>query len=109
MACAGPEAAVGTAWVPRKPRVEYAGAVYHVMCRGNRQESVFRDSHDNEVFLDTLGESCVRCGWRVHAFCLMGNHYHLLLETPEPNLVTGMQWLQGTYAKRFKGLILFES
>jgi putative transposase len=87
--------------MPRKPRVEYAGAVYHVMCRGNRQELVFRDGHDNETFLDTLGEAATRCGWRVHAFCLMGNHYHLLLETPEPNLVAGMQWLQGTYTKRF--------
>ena len=87
--------------MPRKPRVEYAGAVYHVMCRGNRQQPVFRDARDNEIFLDTLGEACVRCGWRVHAFCLMGNHYHLLVETPEPNLVTGMQWLQGTYTKRF--------
>ena len=72
-----------------------------MMCRGNRQASVFRDGRDNEIFLDTLGEACVRCGWRVHAFVLMGNHYHLLLETPEPNLVTGMQWLQGTYTKRF--------
>jgi REP element-mobilizing transposase RayT len=87
--------------MPRKPRVEYAGATYHVMCRGNRQQTVFRDARDNEVFLDTLGEACVRCGWRVHAFVLMGNHYHLLLETPEPNLVAGMQWLQGTYTKRF--------
>ncbi len=62
---------------------------------------VFRDGRDNEMFLDALGEACVRCGWRVHAFCLMGNHYHLLVETPEPNLVAGMQWLQGTYTKRF--------
>ena len=85
----------------RKPRIEFAGATYHVMCRGNRQEPVFRDARDNEIFLDTLGEACVRCGWRVHAFVLMGNHYHLLLETPEPNLVAGMQWLQGTYTKRF--------
>jgi len=87
--------------MPRKPRVEYEGAIYHVMCRGNRCESVFRDKRDNEVFLDTLGEACVRCGWRVHAFVLMGNHYHLLIETPESNLVAGMQWLQGTYTKRF--------
>ncbi len=85
----------------RKPRIEFAGATYHVMCRGNRQAPVFRDARDNEIFLDTLGEACVRCGWRVHAFVLMGNHYHLLLETPEPNLVAGMQWLQGTYTKRF--------
>jgi len=85
----------------RKPRIEFAGATYHVMCRGNRQAPVFRDARDNELFLDTLGEACVRCGWRVHAFVLMRNHYHLLLETPEPNLVAGMQWLQGTYTKRF--------
>lgn len=71
------------------------------MCRGNRQEPVFRDGRDNELFLDTLGAAGVRCGWRVHAFCLMGNHYHLLIETPEANLVAGMQWLQGTYTKRF--------
>ena len=77
-----------------------------MMCRGNRQEPVFRGDHDNEIFLDTLGEASVRCGWRVHAFCLMGNHYHLLLETPEPNLVSGMQWLQGTYTKREKGSVL---
>jgi len=87
--------------MPRKPRIEFAGATYHVMCRGNRQEPVFRDARDNEMFLDTLEEACVRCGWRVHAFVLMGNHYHLLIETPEPNLVAGMQWLQGTYTKRF--------
>ena len=87
--------------MPRKPRIEYAGAVYHVMCRGDRQEAVFRDDRDCVVFLETLGEACERCGWRIHAYVLMGNHYHLLLETPEANLVAGMQWLQGTYTKRF--------
>ena len=56
---------------------------------------------DNEMFLDTLEEACTRTGWRVHAFVLMGNHYHLLLETPEANLVDGMRWLQGTYTQRF--------
>ncbi len=71
------------------------------MCRGNRQEPVFRDNRDNEMFLDTLEEACGRCGWRAHAFVLMGNHYHLLLETPHANLVDGMRWLQGTYTKRF--------
>ena len=68
--------------MPRKPRIEYAGAVYHVMCRGDRQEAVFRDDRDCVVFLETLGEACERCGWRIHAYVLMGNHYHLLLETP---------------------------
>ena len=51
-------------------------------------------------FIDTLDEVCVKTGWRVHAFVLMGNHYHLLLETPEANLVAGMKWLQGTYTQR---------
>ncbi|MCF7849131.1 MAG: transposase [Kiritimatiellales bacterium] len=87
--------------MPRKARIEFEGAVYHVMCRGNRSQCVFRDEHDNKQFLETLRETCGRCGWRVHAFVLMGNHYHLLLETPEANLVAGMQWLQGTYTKRY--------
>jgi len=87
--------------MPRKPRIEYAGAVYHVMCRGNRREAIFRNGRDSEMFLDTLGESIGRCGWRVHAYVLMGNHYHMLIETPEPNLVAGMRWLQGTYTQRF--------
>jgi REP element-mobilizing transposase RayT len=85
----------------RKPRIEYAGAVYHVMSRGNRQEAIFRDNRDREIFLDTLEEACAKTGWVVHAFVLMGNHYHLLLETPEANLVAGMKWLQGTYTQRF--------
>ena len=85
----------------RKPRAEFAGATYHVMCRGNHQEVVFKDTKDHERFLDTLGEVSYRCGWLVHAFVLMGNHSHLLLETPEPNLVDGMQWLQSTYTQRF--------
>jgi len=87
--------------MPRKPRIEYAGAIYHVMCRGNRREAIFRNGRDSEMFLDTLGEAVGRCGWQVHAYVLMGNHYHMLLETPEANLVAGMQWLQGTYTQRF--------
>jgi len=71
------------------------------MSRGNHQEAIYRDDRDREVFLDTLDEACGRTGWRVHAFVLMGNHYHLLLETPEPNLVAGMKWLQGAYTQRF--------
>lgn len=85
----------------RKPRIEYAGAVYHVMSRGDRQNDIYRDDRDRECFLDTLSEACRRQGWIVHAFVLMDNHYHLLLETPEPNLVVGMKWLQGTYTQRF--------
>lgn len=59
----------------RKPRVEFAGATYHVMCRGNRQEAIFTDDKDCERFLDTLGEVDARTGWLVHACVLMGNHY----------------------------------
>lgn len=85
----------------RQARLEYAGAVYHVMNRGNHQQAVFWSDEDCELFLKTLGDACERTGWRVHAYVLMGNHYHLLIETPEANLVAGMRWLQGTYTKRF--------
>jgi REP element-mobilizing transposase RayT len=87
--------------MPRKPRIEFEGAIYHVMSRGNRGDAIFLNEKDCEVFLDTLDEACSRTGWQVHAFVLMGNHYHLLLETPEANLVAGMKWLQGTYTQRF--------
>ena len=85
----------------RPLRVQFPGAVYHVMCRGNRQEPIFKDPTDYTLFLKTLGETCLRCGWRVHAYVLMINHYHLLLETPEANLVDGMRWFQGVYTQRF--------
>jgi len=87
--------------MPRKPRVEYAGAVYHVMGRGDRSEAIFRDDGDRELFLKTLEQACDRAGWRVHSYVLMGNHYHMLLETPEANLSAGMQWLQSTYTIRY--------
>lgn len=85
----------------RKARIEFEGAVYHVLDRGDRREAIFRDETDHERFLTTLGEACARTGWRVHAFVLMRNHYHLLLETPQPNLVAGMRWFQTTYTVRF--------
>lgn len=87
--------------MPRKPRVEFEGAVYHVVSRGNRQGAIYLDDKDCAVFLDTLDEACRRTGWRIHAYVLMGNHYHLLMETPHANLVAGMKWLQGTYTQRF--------
>jgi REP element-mobilizing transposase RayT len=71
------------------------------MSRGDRGEAIFRCAPDREMFLAAVEEACERTGWRVHAYVLMDNHYHLLLETPEPNLVVGMQWLQSTYTKRF--------
>jgi len=86
--------------MPRKARIEYEGAIYHVMDRGDRLEAIYRDERDREIFLKTLGEVCERCGWKVHAYALMGNHYHLLLETPEANLSRGMRLLQGIYTIR---------
>jgi REP element-mobilizing transposase RayT len=85
----------------RSVRIEYPGAFYHVMARGNRRERIFRDDDDRRFFCETLGEACEQTGWKVHAWVLMTNHYHFMLETPEPNLVAGMQWLQNTYTRRY--------
>lgn len=82
-------------------RVEYPGAFYHVMARGNRRERIFREDGDRRFFCQTLAEACERTGWKVHAWVLMSNHYHLMFETPEANLVAGMKWLQNTYTRRF--------
>jgi REP element-mobilizing transposase RayT len=76
----------------RKLRIQYAGAIYHVINRGDRREPIFEDDPDRERFLETLAEACLKTGWQVHAYCLMGNHFHLVLETPQANLVAGMQW-----------------
>ena len=84
----------------RKLRIQYAGAVYHVMNRGDRREAIFDDDLDRERFLETLAEACAKTAWQVHAYCLMSNHFHLVLETPQPNLVAGMKWLLGTYTSR---------
>jgi REP element-mobilizing transposase RayT len=85
----------------RKLRLQYAGAVYHVMNRGDRREPIFKDDRDCESFLEALGQCCARTGWQVHALCLMPNDFHLVVETPEPNLVEGMKWLLGVYTGRF--------
>lgn len=87
--------------MPRPLRIEYAGALYHVMSRGDRREAICRDDQDRECFLQTLGEVCGKTGWQAHAWCLMGNHFHLVLETPQANLVVGMKWLLGTFTGRF--------
>ena len=86
----------------RAVRIEYGGAFYHVMARGNRRERIFRGEADRLLFYQTLGEACERTGWRVHAWVLMSNHYHLMVETPEANLVAGMRWLQNTFTRRHK-------
>ena len=87
--------------MPRSIRIEYPGAFYHVMARGNRREAIFHDEADRRLFLRTLGEACAMTGWRVHAWVLLNNHYHLLVETPEANLTKGMQWLQNAFTRRF--------
>ena len=85
----------------RSIRIEYEGAYYHVMARGNHRSAIFLDDDDHLYFLATLEEACEKTGWRVHAWVLMKSHYHLLIETPEANLVEGMKWLQNTYTRRF--------
>lgn len=85
--------------MPRALRHEYPGAVYHVMARGDGGKAIFEGDDDRKAFLFRLGQVCGSHGWRVHAWVLMGNHFHLLLETPEPNLVTGMKWLLGTFSQ----------
>ena len=87
--------------MPRKLRMEYRGAIYHVMNRGDRREDIFRDDPDRQRFLGALGEACQKTRWEAHAYCLMGNHFHLVAETPDANLVAGMKWLLGVYTKRF--------
>ena len=71
------------------------------MNRGDRREPIFRDDRDHALFLKTFGEACVKTDWQVHAWCLMKNHFHLVVETPNANLVAGMKWFLGTYTARF--------
>src|ERR1035438_10099662 len=85
----------------RKVRIQYPGAIYHVMNRGDRREAIFEDDEDRERLLQTLTQACEKTGWQVHAYCLMRNHFHLVIETPQPNLVVGMKWLLGTYTSRY--------
>jgi REP element-mobilizing transposase RayT len=87
--------------VPRKLRVEYPGAIYHVINRGDRREPIFKDNVDHRRFLETLAEACGKTDWQVLAYCLMPNHFHLVVETPQANLVAGMKWFMGTYTSRF--------
>ena len=86
--------------MPRKMRLQYPGAMYHVMSPGDRCDNIFLDDVDRQDFVKTLAEGCQKAGWQVHAYCLMRNHYHLVLETPNANLVAGMAWLQSTYTIR---------
>jgi REP element-mobilizing transposase RayT len=85
----------------RPIRIEFAGAVYHVMARGNERRAIFFDDQDRRRFLETVAEMVEQFGVRLHAYCLMPNHYHLVVETPRGNLSQAMGWLQVAYSVRF--------
>lgn len=85
----------------RPLRLEFPGALYHITSRGNARADIYLDDDDRWLFLDVLAEVIGRFGWVCHAYCLMGNHYHLLIETPDANLSLGMRQLNGVYTQRF--------
>ncbi len=85
----------------RPLRIEFAGALYHVTSRGDGRDDIFLCNEDRTLWLDVLGHVCGRFNWVVHAYCQMGNHYHLVAETPNGNLSKGMRQLNGVYTQRF--------
>lgn len=85
----------------RPLRLEFAGALYHITARGDQREEIYLDDEDRTRFLTLLGEVCQRFNWTTHAYCLMTNHYHLVIETPDANLSAGMRQLNGVYTQRF--------
>ncbi|HTJ79246.1 MAG TPA: transposase [Rariglobus sp.] len=88
----------------RKLRIQYEGALYHVINRGNYRRDVFESVGAAQAFEEVLIEACETHGWKLHAHVVMRNHYHLAVETPRANLVEGMHWLQSTFATRFNRL-----
>lgn len=87
--------------MPRKCRIEYPGAVYHVINRGNYRMKVFESEGSKKSFERTLFQCCSKYRWILYSYCILDNHFHLAVETLEPNLSVGMQWLQSTFAKRY--------
>ena len=85
----------------RPLRIEFAGALYHITSRGDGQDEIFLGGEDRDLWLNILGHICKRFNWVVHAYCQMGNHYHILIETPDGNLSKGMRQLNGVYTQRF--------
>ena len=85
----------------RPLRLEFPGAVYHLTARGNARQDIYLDDSDRRRFLDLLGREIKQQGWKCYAYCLMNNHYHLLIETLEANLVQGMRRLNGVYTQAF--------
>jgi putative transposase len=88
----------------RPLRIEFPGALYHITSRGDGREDIYRRDADRKAFLELLAEVCERFNWWGHAYCLMTNHYHLLMETPDGNLSKGMRQLNGVYTQRFNDL-----
>ena len=88
----------------RPLRIEYSGALYHVTARGNAQQDIYLTDEDRQAFLTLLQRACERYHWLCHAYCLMSNHYHLLIETQTPTLSKGMKYLNGTYTQAFNRL-----
>lgn len=91
--------------MPRKGRIEYSGAIYHVLNRGNYRQEVFAVRGSAEAFERTLFDCCSRFAWRLFAYVIMSNHYHCCIKTKDANLVAGMQWLQSTFANRFNRFV----
>ncbi|MBI1811894.1 MAG: transposase [Nitrospirae bacterium] len=85
----------------RPLRIEYPGAIYHITSRGNARGKIYKDDNDREAFLEILGSVIKRYNYLCHAYCLMDNHYHLIIETPEPNLSRGMRQLNGVYTQAY--------
>lgn len=85
----------------RPLRLEFAGALYHLTSRGDHREKIYFDDQDRRTFLDLLGKEILQQHWVCYGYCLMDNHYHVLVETPEPNLVRGMRRLNGVYTQSF--------
>lgn len=91
--------------MPRQRRIEYSGAQYHIINRGNYRSDLFTVHKTGEAFEQSLFEAAERCGWIIHAYCIMSNHYHLCIETPKGNLSVGMQWLQSVFSNRFNKFV----
>jgi len=87
--------------VARPLRIEFPGAVYHITSRGNARQKIFFDEKDYASFLEVLCLAVERFNWQLHAYCLMSNHYHILIETPEGNLSRGMRQINGVYTQQF--------
>ena len=85
----------------RPLRLELAGSIYHITSRGDRREAIYDNDEDRETWLEIFGNACKRFNWRCHSYCLMDNHYHIVIETAEANLSKGMRQLNGVYTQYY--------